>query len=239
MTCTLAGALRKNFKSSPCSDGRSLPTRVRVLPVPCTFARPANPFSEMAASMWPLYSAALGVRKFSALLGAVFPEEGSTDFDAVVVSAAPAPGSFEGSFSPEFAPELSEAFSDIGPAGLDDWRSLTCALCNARAASKTGLILFAPYMITPTSNKAAKIVPIMLFFFGDSTGGTIVPVRCTMGVCPGEAARSLRKRAVATTVGSSSESPRPASPWPTALPETTVAAGEPPHMTMVELGLPA
>src|SRR2546429_3745685 len=86
MTCTLAGALRRNFKSSACSEGRSLPTRVKVLPVLCTFAPPPSPFSEMASSMRPLYSAVLGLMALSGLLGAAFSGEGSADFTSATVS---------------------------------------------------------------------------------------------------------------------------------------------------------
>src|SRR5438105_1896386 len=140
-----------------------------------------------------------------------------------------------------FAPELSGVVPVAAPADLPDWLSLTWELCNARAASKTGFILFAPYTITARSRSAAKIVPTMLFFLGGSTGsggGAMVPVRRTTGVCPGEAARALRERAVAITVGSSSTGLWPTSPRPPALPVAMVAAGELPPITIVELGFP-
>src|SRR5215468_8561903 len=95
--------------------------------------------------------------------------------------------------------------------------------------------------MTARSNSTAKIVPTTLFFFAvplGSRGGTIVPVRRTTGVCRGEAARVLRERAVAITVGSS-----PAGPWlvnarPPALLVAMVAAGEAPPIAIVELGFP-
>src|SRR5215472_11223830 len=146
MTCTFGGALRRNFKSSPCSAGRSLPTRVKVLPVPCTFARPPSPFSEMASSMRPLYSATLGLGELSVLLDAAFAGEGPTDFGSAAASGALDASSRPCTAPPALGPasELSEAARGAGSAELDETVSLTWALCRARAASKTGLILFAP-----------------------------------------------------------------------------------------------
>src|SRR5690349_6343121 len=91
--------------------------------------------------------------------------------------------------------------------------------------------------MTPVRSNVAEIVPTTLFFLGGSPAGGIVPVRRTMGVCPGEAARALRERAVAITVGSSVAGECPASPCPPTLPDTTFAAGDPMPMTIVELGL--
>ena len=54
----------------------------------------------------------------------------------------------------------------------------------------------------------------------------------------GEAARALRERAVAITVGSSSTGLWPTIPRPPALPVAMVAAGELPPITIVELGFP-
>src|SRR5215469_8107168 len=92
--------------------------------------------------------------------------------------------------------------------------------------------------MTPRSSKAAKIVPTTLFLLGGSAADGIVPVRRTTGVCPGEAARMLKERAVAITVGSSVAGEYPESPRPPALLEATVAAGEPMPITIVEFGFP-
>src|SRR5215472_3499435 len=198
----------------------------------------------MASSMRPLYSAALGVSELSGFFGAVFSGAGSAGFGSVLVSDAPVAASFE-AWGALVVGELAAELSGVVPVALvvevGDGLSLAWELCSARAASKTGFILFAPYTITPRSNNAARIVPKTLFFFGRSTGsawGAIVPVRRTTGVWLGEAARALRERAVAITVGSFSEEPWLANPRPPPLPVAMVAAGEGPPIIIVELGFP-
>ena len=97
--------------------------------------------------MRPLYSTALGAREFSAFFGTAFSGAGSTAFGSATASPAPDAGSLElceASLELEFAAEWSEAASVAGPAEVAERDSLTWALCKARAASKTGLILFAP-----------------------------------------------------------------------------------------------
>src|SRR5215469_14881218 len=138
--------------------------------------------------MRPLYSAALGVSELSGFLGAAFSGAGSTGFGSALVSDAPVAGSFE-ACETLVAGESGAELSGVVPVALvvdvGDWLSLAWELWSARAASKTGFILLAPYTITPRSNKAAKIVPTTLFFFGGSKAsawGAILPVRRTTGV---------------------------------------------------------
>src|SRR5467141_3332350 len=122
MTRTLDGAFRNNFKSAPCSAGRSFPASVSVLPAACTFTWPLNLLSEMAASIRPLYSAALGLSEFSAFLGATFSTAISAGLGSAGFVAAPAPaagsvGCGEAAVPAALAVELSEVVSDVAGGG--------------------------------------------------------------------------------------------------------------------------
>src|SRR2546423_14378562 len=70
------GAVRRNFNRAACSEGRSLPASVRVLPAPWIFARELRPRSAMIASMRLLYSAAALLRTGSGFLIAAFSIRG-------------------------------------------------------------------------------------------------------------------------------------------------------------------
>src|SRR3989441_723112 len=100
----------------------------------------------MASSMRPLYSAVLGLMALSGLLGAAFSGEGSADFTSATVSRALMEASCGpcGASALGLDSEFRVAARGAGSAELDEGVSFTWASCNARAASKTGLILFAP-----------------------------------------------------------------------------------------------
>src|SRR5882724_7706438 len=98
----------------------------------------------MASSIRPLYSATLGLIEFSVFLGVVFPATVSAGLDS---APAPAAGSFdcaEVSASEAPAAELSGLVSDAAGAVPGKLLPFFWASWSSRAASKTGLILFAP-----------------------------------------------------------------------------------------------
>src|ERR1700675_3053076 len=83
ITCTPAGAFRRNFKSAPCSDGRNLPESVKLFPETLIDSRFPMWFCAAACSMRPLYSAAAGAMGFGDEETAL-DSEGSTLFTRAV-----------------------------------------------------------------------------------------------------------------------------------------------------------
>src|SRR5713226_2125384 len=103
----------------------------------------------MASSIRPLYSAALGLIELSVFLGATFTatisaDLGSAGFASALAPAAKSLGCGEVSVPAELAAEPSEAVCVAVGTAADKLPPFFCESCSSRAASKTGLILFAP-----------------------------------------------------------------------------------------------
>src|SRR5713226_974065 len=103
----------------------------------------------MASSIRPLYSAALGLIELSVFLGAaltaaISADLGSAGFGSALAPAAGSLGRGEVLVSAELAAEPSGVVSDAVGTAAGKLPPFFCESCSSRAASKTGLILFAP-----------------------------------------------------------------------------------------------
>jgi len=192
------GRARNNFKSAPCSAGRSFPAeRERVAGRLATFTWPLNLLSEMAASIRPLYSAALGLSGFSAFLGANFF---SDDFPAGLGSAGFWLRSssrrrirrLPGGLGPQPALArrvVGNSFSDAAGAAVGKLPAfLLFVMKFACGPRKTGLdpVRLRNNDALEAAKPRKKRPRGHFFFFGGFRGRVaITPVRRTNGVWPG------------------------------------------------------